>query len=513
MSDIILTTINARFIHTAFGLRYLHANLGSLQDNAEIVEFENSQWAKEIAEKLLLRNPRIIGFGVYIWNRERTEEVVSILKKIKPDIIIVLGGPEVSYEYAGERLTELSDFIILGEGEAAFRDLCVGVMQGEIPGEKIVRAPLPDVSELKLPYDLYTDGDIANRVIYVEVSRGCPFTCEFCLSSISTPVRQFDCDSVLQELDALYARGARSFKFVDRTFNLNIRTSSKILTFFIERLTPDLFVHFEMVPDRFPEALRTLVQQFPPGVLQLEIGVQSLDPEVGVRISRRQDLEKLKDNLHFLRTETNAHLHVDLIVGLPGEDLESFGRGFDKLVSLNPQEIQVGILKRLRGTPIVRHVDDFGLVFNDAPPYEVLETRHVSFVDIQRMERFARFWDLIGNSGNFVEARGFLWKGKTSPFAEFLGLSDWLYRRTGQRSSIQLKRLVLLLFEYFVDEKKSDRAEVGALLARDYSRTGRADLPRELKVFAVDPSAGRVGAKTSAKTRQLRVVSNGGEKA
>ncbi len=513
MSDIILTTINARFIHTAFGLRYLYANLGSLQDRAEIVEFENSQRAKEIAEKLLLQNPRIIGFGVYIWNRERTEEVVSILKKINPDIIIILGGPEVSYEYAGERLTELSDFLILGEGDEAFRDLCASVLQAEIPSEKIIRAALPDVSGLKLPYHLYSDDDIANRVIYVEVSRGCPFTCEFCLSSVSTPVRQFDCESVLQELDTLYERGARSFKFVDRTFNLNIRTSSKILRFFLERLTPELFVHFEMVPDRFPEALRTLVQQFPPGVLQLEIGVQSLDPEVGVRISRRQDFEKLVDNLHFLRTETNAHLHVDLIVGLPGEDLESFGKGFDRLISLNPQEIQVGILKRLRGTPIVRHVDEFGLVFNDVPPYEVLKTRHVSFEEIQRMERFARFWDLIGNSGNFIEARDFLWREEASPFAEFLALSDWLYRRAGRQSSIQLKRLVLLVFEYFVDERKSDRAEVGALLGRDYTRTGRTDLPQELKAFVVEPTARRVQAKASAKTRQLRVVSVGGDKA
>ena len=507
MTDIVLTTINARFIHTAFGLRYLLANLGALRERAEIIEFENAQRAKDIAERLLAQDPKIIGFGVYIWNRVRTEEVVSILKKVRPDITIVLGGPEVSYEYDNERLTELCDHLIVGEGELAFRDLCTTILEGkERKAERVIQPALPEVSKLSLPYNLYSANDIAHRVIYVEISRGCPFTCEFCLSSINIPVRQFDCDKVLNELDILYQRGARTFKFVDRTFNLHIKTSIKILEFFLARMTSDLFVHFEMVPDRFPEQLRRLVREYPPGSLQLEIGVQSLNPTVGHLISRRQDIQKLEENLRYLREETNAHLHVDLIVGLPGENLESFGVGFDRLIALNPQEIQIGILKRLRGTPIVRHSEEYQLKFSDTPPYEILETRDVTFDEIQRMERFARYCDLIGNSGNFRESRSYLWREGCSAFAEFLALSDWLYETIGQRSSIQLKKLTTYVFQYFVSVKKLPANDIGAVLARDYMRSGRTDLPPELKEFADDQSAVELSRKGTGNIRQMRVV-------
>lgn len=507
MTDIVLTTINARYIHTSFGLRYLLANLGTLRERAKIIEFENAQRANEIAERLLASDPKIIGFGVYIWNRVRTEEVVSIVKKIRPDITIVLGGPEVSYEYDKERLTELCDYIIVGEGEFAFRDLCTAILEGkERPTERVIQPALPEVSTLSLPYDLYSADDIAHRVIYVEISRGCPFTCEFCLSSINIPVRQFDCDQVLNELDTLYQRGARTFKFVDRTFNLHIKTSIKILEFFLARMTPDLFVHFEMVPDRFPEQLRRLVREYPPGSLQLEIGVQSLNPTVGRLISRRQDIQKLEENLRYLREETNAHLHVDLIVGLPGEDLESFGQGFDTLIGMNPQEIQIGILKRLRGTPIVRHSQEYQLKFSDTPPYEILETKDVTFDEIQRMERFARYWDLIGNSGNFRESREYLWKEGGSAFVEFLALSDWLYETVGQRSSIQLKKLTTHLYHYLVSEKKLPKSEIGEVLARDYMRGGRTDVPPELKEFAKDRGSSEVSRKNIGNIRQLRVV-------
>jgi len=489
MTDIILATINARYIHASLGLRYLYANLGSLQPRSVILEFENSQSAKDIAETILRSEARIVGFGVYIWNLVRTREVVAILRAVRPDLVIIVGGPEVSYEYDGEQLVAQSDYLITGEADRAFADLCAALIRGDRPTEKVIAAGLPPLDELALPYSVYTDADIASRVIYVEVSRGCPFTCEFCLSSIDIPVRQFNHRDVLAELERLYDRGARTFKFVDRTFNLNVRTANEILRFFLDRLAAGLFVHFEMVPDRFPAQLREVVAAFPPGTLQLEIGVQTLNPQVGAMISRRQDVSKLIDNIRFLREETTAHLHVDLIVGLPGEGIESFAKGFDTLVALNPQEIQVGILKRLRGTPIVRHAEEFKMRFSAEPPYEVLETSELSFLELRRLERFARYWDLVANSGNFVSSRELLWDASRSPFFGFLEWSDWLFAQVGRRSSIELKSLTALLFNFLVEVRGLERERVGALLAQDYQRGGRSDLPRELAVFAARSTA------------------------
>jgi radical SAM superfamily enzyme YgiQ (UPF0313 family) len=505
MSEIVLATINARFIHASAGLRYLFANLGDLQSCAQIIEFENVQSAKEIVEVLVQANPRIVGLGVYIWNAERTREVLSMLRKIRPEIVIVLGGPEISYEYGENPIFALCDYLITGEGDVAFPTLCRAILAGTPPSEKVIAGGLPNLDEVQLPYPFYTDADIAHRVIYVEVSRGCPFSCEFCLSSVDLPVRQFDHQRVLVEIERLFARGARTFKFVDRTFNLNVRTSASILQFFLDRMEPGVFVHFEMVPDRFPTQLRELVAKFPPGSLQLEIGVQTLNPHVSGLISRRQDVPKLFDNLQFLRTQTHAYLHVDLIVGLPGESIESFAQGFDKLVKCNPQEIQVGILKRLRGTPIVRHTEEYGLRFSDDPPYEVLETRDVTFLDMQRMERFARYWDLVANSGNFVRSRDLIWEGTDSPCVAFLEFSDWLFGVVGRRSSIQLKALTEHLFRFLTEVRGLHAAVVGPLLADDYQRGGRSDLPRSLKRFA-ESGLVRTNERVLALKRQQRVL-------
>lgn len=508
MARIVLSTLNAKFIHASVGLRYLYANLEELQPCSTIAEYEASQPAREIVESILEHEPTIVGFGVYIWNVVKTREVISFLKKVRPDITVVIGGPEVSFEYEDQPIVALADYLITGEADLAFRDLCRQLVAGEKPESKVINARLPALPELALPYQHYTDKDIAHRVIYVEVSRGCPFTCEFCLSSIDIPVRQFDHLRVLDELDELYKRGARTFKFVDRTFNLNIRTSLTILNFFLERMEPGLFVHFEMVPDRFPQQLREVVAKFPPGSLQLEIGVQTLSPEVSANISRRQDVPKLKENIAFLRAETAAYLHIDLIVGLPGESVESFGRGFNDIVALNPHEIQVGILKRLRGTPIKRHDDAYEMKFSDEPPYEILQTKDVSFKELQKMGRFARYWDLVANSGNFLESRALLLQAGSTPFDAFFAFSEWLYSKVGRRASINLKTLSELVFEYLVTtgERSGHQDEIGRMVARDYTRGGRFDLPRVLAPYAPETEA--ANDKVLSLKRQQRAIAS-----
>ncbi|MGA3067459.1 MAG: DUF4080 domain-containing protein, partial [Tepidisphaeraceae bacterium] len=318
--------------------------------------------------------------------------------------------------------------------------------------------------------------DVAHRVIYVEASRGCPFSCEFCLSSLDIPVRNVPLDVFLAAMARLLDRGVRLFKFVDRTFNLNLNFSRAILEFFLARWRPGLFLHFEMIPDRLPEGLRSAIKQFPPGALQFEVGIQTFNPQVAARISRKQDNQRLADNLRFLRQETGVHVHADLIAGLPGEDLQSFAAGFDRLLALGPQEIQVGLLKRLRGTSIVRHDAQWGMVYSPNPPYEILQTRAIDFATMQQLRRFARHWDLVFNSGNFLSSAPRLW-AEGSPFEGFLRFSQWLHARQGASHGISLHRLAERLFEYLIGPLRQSAADAAHAVWEDYQRGGRSDRP------------------------------------
>jgi len=504
MPDIVLTTLNAKYIHAAFGLRYLLANLGPLRPRAALAEFDINQRPLDIAGALLAREPKIIGFGVYIWNVAPTTEVVAVIKRVRPEVCVILGGPEVSYECDAQPIVSLADYVITGEADLAFAEVCGQWLAGGRPTEKIIAAPLPALDQLVLPYEAYTEADVAHRIIYVEASRGCPFSCEFCLSSLDIPVRQFPLDPFLAQLERLLHRGVTQFKFVDRTFNLNLEVSRAILEFLLERYRSGHFFHFEMVPDHLPESLRALIVKFPPGALQFEVGVQTFNPAVAERIRRRQNYAKLEENLRFLRRQTGVHVHADLIVGLPGESLESIAAGFDRLIALGPQEIQVGILKRLRGTPIVRHDAEWLMIYNPQAPYEMLQNRLLDFVTMQQMRRFARYWDLVGNSGNFVETTPLIWGGG-SPFAGFLRWSEWLHAQVGRADGIALLRLASLLFTYLTTELRLPPVVTAETLSHDWQRSGRSDQPGFLRPHLDNPSVLQPKSRRPAgMKRQLR---------
>ena len=504
MATIVLATLNARYIHASFGLRYLLANLGPLRAETCLLEFDIQQRPIEVAETILARDPKIAGLGVYIWNVLETTQVVAILKRVRPELIVILGGPEVSYEAEQQEIVRLSDYVVTGEADLKFAEVCRDILAGTPPAGKIVAAETPDLAQVRLPYDLYTEEDVAHRVTYVEASRGCPFTCEFCLSSLDVPVRQFALPAFLEEMRRLLERGVSQFKFVDRTFNLNIAAGKAILRFFLERWRPGLFVHFEMIPDRLPEDLRELIVQFPPGALQFEVGVQTFNEEVSRNTSRRQDYARLEENFRFLRRQTGVHVHADLIAGLPGETWESFAAGFDRLIALGPQEIQVGILKRLRGTPIVRHDQTWQMVYGAHPPYEILRNSVLDFPAVQRLRRFARCWDLVGNSGNFIETTPLLWNGGESPFAAFMKWSDWLRAREGRQHGIALARLAELLFEYLTKEAGRAAAEVAPRVWRDWRRAGRRERPEFLAPHLTDADDPVFRSQPGAPKRQAR---------
>jgi hypothetical protein len=486
-SNIVLTTLNAKYIHASLGLRYLLANMSrhgstALRSQTVLREFTIHRPAAQIVADLLALNPRVIGFGVYIWNVTPTTEVLRLIKAQRPDIRLVLGGPEVSHEWEEQTIVALADHLITGWGDVSFPKLCLALLHGPQPLMKVIAGEQPPLADIDLPYEAYSDEDLAHRVLYVEASRGCPFKCEFCLSSLDKTAWAFELEAFLQALDRLYQRGARQFKFVDRTFNLKIEASVRILQFFLDRLSDDLFVHFELIPDHLPQRLKALISQFPAGVLQFEIGVQSLNEDVQQRISRRQDNPQTLDNLRWLLTHSQAHLHTDLIFGLPGETWASFATGFDQLYALAPHEIQLGLLKRLRGTPIARHTVDHSMVYDDEPPYSVQHTAVLSAQEVQAFIRLARYWDLVANAGRFGTTLPLLMQGP-SAFAAFSDFSQWLWAGTTQTRDLSPEQLVDALHDYLTEVRGLLLETVRHALLTDYLASGARGSPQRLRAW------------------------------
>jgi len=503
MSQIILSTLNARYIHASLGLRCILANLGELQSVTTLKEFIIDTRPIDIVEQLLASQPKIIGLGVYIWNIEQSTQVVALLKQVAPDVFVVIGGPEVSYEQPSQAIFQLADYAVSGAGEKCFSDLCQGLLNDERPTGKIIPGNNGNLAELAFPYSLYNDEDIAHRIIYVEASRGCPFKCEFCLSALDKTAKPFDMDLFLKEMALLYQRGTRHFKFIDRTFNLKINHSIRIMKFFRIECS-EAFLHFELIPDHLPDALKTEIALFGEGRLQFEIGIQSFNPNVQALISRKQDNDKSANNIFWLRNHSQAHLHTDLIIGLPGEDIESIATGFNKLASLNPHEIQVGILKRLKGTPIIRHTDNFKLRFNPYPPYNILSTDRIDFPSMQRLNRFARYWDMIANSGRFPNTLPLLLA--ETPFERFLKFSDWLYTSTHQTHKISLSRLFDLLYKGLKEALELTQMQIEHVLLEDFTLAGIKGhpkfLPSNINVGQNNAGVKNAGVKKSTQQQQ-----------
>jgi len=465
-------TVNARYVHATFGLRWLWANLGELRQQAEICEFTLNHGAEEIADEVLAKAPRVVGLGVYVWNVRLLTAVVGLLKSRTPDVTLVIGGPEVSHEYEGTPIFEAADYLIRGEGEIAFARLAESILAGQAPTNKVIEGGVRDMSLLALPYEAYSDHDLKTRLTYVEASRGCPFQCGFCLSSLDAHVREFPLAAFLDELGRLIARGAWRLKFVDRTFNLKTERVEAVLRFLLAHWREGMQVHFEIVPDRISESTLELMSAFPEAGLRLEVGVQTLNVDAQAAILRVQDLDRTEQTLRYLRERTGAVIHADLIAGLPGETLVSFGQGFDRLLALRPHEIQVGILKRLKGTAIAARTD---LVFLDFPPYEVVETPWLNADEVARLKRFARYFEMYHNSGRFPQSLPLLWSAGTSAFDTFMGFCDYIWERVGRTHGIALAEQAELLYGYLVKMGMDDQA-AAHVVEGDFRRLpGRKD--------------------------------------
>ena len=484
--SILLIAVNARYSHSSYSVRTLKANLHELEDKCGILETEISITPYQLAAEITKANPSIAGFSVYLWNVRIIEATVRILKEVAPETKLVAGGPELTPDYKN---ADLFDLCIIGEGESALREYCRSELTSDIPtaqpvfalrsyavAQQELRPPLQnvintsqregespdeprkenhiieckpeDTKKLKLPYHLYSDGDIANRVIYVEASRGCPYRCTYCTSA-GTGLRLIPLETLLPGLDNLWQRGVRRFKFLDRSFTAAKEHALAIMDFFMDRSDPEMCLHFEVYTDILHPEIKEMMQRFPVGALHLECGVQTLNPEVAERIGRSVDVNKTLSNLRFLTDESGADVHADLIFGLPGEDEKSFAKGFNKLINnCNPPAVQVNLLKALPGTELSKKTDLYKLHFNPEPPYELLKSDVMNFRTLNRIQRLARCWELVHNRENFADEVSKLMAISEDVYSTFMQLAEHIYKAEGRMHRIAKARLKKLIGEF-----------------------------------------------------------------
>jgi len=480
--DIVFSTFNARYSHTALALRCLRANLGDLHDESVIVEFEHTLNPQTAVEKLLAHDPKILLFSVYIWNLTVISETVAILRTVRPELKIVIGGPEVCHDYEELSLFQNSDHLICGEGESVIENVCRSLLaEKKLP--KVIEAEPADLKTVALPYDEYTDEDLAHRRLYIESSRGCPFECEYCLSALEETVRFVPPDRIFPMFGKLIERGGRIFKFIDRSFNINTAHAAAVLNFFLKNRRDGMMLHLEWEPEHLSPTLEKILADAPPGFFQLEVGVQTFNPEVSKRIHRPLDANRVEQNIRTLSAMPSIHLHADLIAGLPGETLESIAESFDRLHACGPDEIQLGILKKLRGAPIAKHDVKWQMIYNTAPPYDVLQTSALSFPELQSIRRFARFWDIIVNNGRFPTTAPLLWENQPSVFGAFMEWSDWLYEQTHATAGFTPGRLARFLEEFIATQRGLSRQTVQCATEADLSNrsTGTKGMERQTR--------------------------------
>ena len=432
----LLVAVNAKYIHSNPAVYSLYAySEDQYADAMEIAEFTINQQSEDILAQIYARRPDAIGLSCYIWNWEMITELLEDLPKVLPDADLWLGGPQVSYNPAQimEQYPQLRG-IMVGEGEVTFRELLAHYQSGDTKDFTSVAGlylstgytTQRDITDLDTIPFLYHDTEtFRNRIIYYESSRGCPYRCSYCLSSIEKKVRLRSMDLVKKELDFFLENKVPQVKFVDRTFNCVHEHALAIWQYILEHDNGITNFHFEIAADILREDEIALLAKMRPGLVQLEIGVQSVNPQTLDAICRRMDLARLEEVVAKVRMNHNIHQHLDLIAGLPYEDYESFGKSFDRVYAMQPDQLQLGFLKVLSGTAIAQRTKAFGIAYTKKPPYEVLYTGWLSYADVIRLKKIEAMVELYYNSNQFVHTLRYLVQAFPSPFVMFEALAEY----------------------------------------------------------------------------------------
>ncbi len=462
---VLLSAINAKFIHSNLAVRYLKKYCEAHINGIDIAEFSINDNINSILKGLYSSDADIHGFSCYIWNISMVLKLCSSLKKAKPDAVIILGGPEVSYDPAKVLADNKSiDYIVIGEGEATLLELLGCITAGECKlsgiagiayreGSDIVvadpRPLIPVLDVLPFPYEDF-DG-FQNKIVYYETSRGCPFNCQYCLSSTIHGVRYLSMERLQKDVKSFIDAGIRQVKLVDRTFNCDIGRSIEIMKYII-KLDSTTNFHFEIAADLIDEHFLETVKKAPEGMFQFEIGVQSTNPRTLSEIKRKMDFEKVSSNVARLMSYRNTHIHLDLIAGLPFEDMKSFGKSFNDVYALKPDMLQLGFLKLLKGSGIRERCSGYGMEHHDFPPYEVIKTDWLSFGELLVLKDIEHVLEQYYNSGRFKHTLAFLLQSvSTDPFDFYRTISDYWNVNGHFNSSKSVNELYRILKQFAAD--------------------------------------------------------------
>ena len=481
---VVLATLNAKYIHTNLGIRYLKAH-AQPEYNPELAEYTIKDPSLNIITDLYKRKPKVLGFSCYIWNIEETIEVIQMYKKIDPNVVIIVGGPEVSYDvqYWLDRVKEI-DFVVIGEGEITFKKLLkaietnndfsnIGGIGFRQDDKNIIRPQIEkiDLTTLPSPYHFEEDlPNLSNRIQYIETSRGCPFSCQFCLSSIEVGVRYFNREVIKDDIRYMMANGAKIFKFVDRTFNISRSYAMDMFQFLIDEHVEGTVYQFEITGDIMrPEVIQFLNENAPKGLFRFEIGVQSTNDATNELVQRRQNFEKLSRTVNLVRDGNKIDQHLDLIAGLPEEDYHSFRKTFNDVFALKPEELQLGFLKMLRGTGVRLRAKEHDYAYMDYAPYEILGNNILSFEDIVRIKQvedvLEKYWNdhRMDNTLEYIINEVF-----ETPFDFFQLFGSFWEEQGWSRIGHQLEDLFKRLYSFLTNNEKNNLSITKDLMKLDY---------------------------------------------
>ncbi|WP_252132191.1 B12-binding domain-containing radical SAM protein [Clostridium caldaquaticum] len=483
MLKILLIGINSKFIHSNLAIRYLKAYTADLNYNCNILEFSINDRIERVLEEILCEKPDLVAFSCYIWNIDYIKQLASLIKLIDDKIKILYGGPEVSYDSEKFLKENIGEYVIEGEGEETYREYVKTLLQYKEPlnikglyykSDKGIsyggKRELMDMNKLAFPYNL--KDNLENKIVYYEASRGCPFNCKYCLSSTIHGVRFLSLERVKKDLKFLIDKKVKLIKFVDRTFNCNSKFAMSLWEYLISIDTETTF-HFEISADILNEDQLKLLAKAPKGRFQFEVGVQTTNNEVLKNINRFVAFEDIKKQVVELNKLGNIKQHLDLIAGLPGEDFQSFKKSFNDLYSIGPDEIQLGFLKLLKGSPMKEEAQKWGIVYSPYTPYEVLKTKDISYEELLLLKRVEAMIDKYYNSQKFTSILKYFIPKFESAFDFYLSLGGFFYDKGYFSRSLSSTDYYKVFLEFNSEVLNNENAALKEIVKFDYLKFNR----------------------------------------